>query len=291
MTDNQSSKTAEAAAAIRAMHYLYEQQHIIADPFARDLTNWRWQAILSNPILPYLLKTTVMKPIYSAVGGQILSRSRYAEDKLSKAIENGIRQYVILGAGMDSFALRQPDLKDKVMVFEIDHPATQATKRERLLKKYGKLPENLVFVPVDFEQQTVADALKQTKFMSNQPAFFSWIATTFYLTRESIYHTLNSIAGYAARNSEIVFDYSIADSCLSPEGKIESAETKRFVARQGEVYVSNFDHDEIKDEVCRLGYELMEQATPDVLQKMYFLNRNDKLKAALWAAMVHFRIK
>ena len=291
MTDNQSSKTAEAAAAIRALHYLYEEQHIISDPFARHLTNWKWQTILSNRSFPYLLKTTIMKPIYSAVGGQILSRARYAEDKLEQAIAKGIRQYVILGAGMDSYSLRHPQPKGQLTVFEIDHPVTQGTKRKKLLKLTDKLPEHLVLVPVDFEKQTVSDALKETSFRPGEPAFYSWIATTYYLTRASIYRTLSSIAEFSANGSEIVFDYSIADSCLTPEGKSESAITKTFVARRGEVYVSNFDHDEIKVEVGKLGYELLEQATPDLLQKLYFSNRDDKLRAALWAALVHFRVK
>ncbi len=291
MRDNQSSKTAEAAAAIRAMHYLYEDQHIISDPYAQHFTNWKWKIILSNRFLPYLLKTTIMKPIYTAVGGQILTRSRYAEDKLRQAIANGIKQYVILGAGMDSFVLRHSDLKNQLTVFEIDHPGTQTTKRDRLLKLTGKLPENLVLVPVDFEKQTVAEALKQTIFNPDEPAFFSWIATTFYLTRKSIYETLMSIAGIAAKGSEIVFDYSIADTSLSPEGKAESVTTKKFVARRGEIYVSNFDHIEIKDEVSKLGYDLIEQATPNILHKLYFENRKDNLKEALWAAIIHFRVR
>ena len=145
MIENQTSKTAEGAAAIRAIHYLYDDQHIFSDPFARHFTSWKWKAILSHRFFPYLLKTTVMKPIYSAVVGQILSRSRYTEDKLKGAIASGIKQYVILGAGMDSFVLRHPELKNQLTVYEIDHPSTQTTKKDRLLKLTGKLPENLFF--------------------------------------------------------------------------------------------------------------------------------------------------
>lgn len=291
MRNDQVSKTAEASAAMRALHYLYEDQPIISDSFASYFTNWKWRIILSNRFFPYLLKTTVMRSVYSAVGGQILSRSRYAEDKLEKAIENGIRQYVILGAGMDSYVLRHPELKDRLTIFEIDHPATQAVKRERIMKLTGKLPENLVFVPVDFEKQTIAEALDHTSFISTEPAFFSWIATTFYLTRQSIYKTLSSIKEFSEIGSELVFDYSIADTSLSPKGKDESITTKKFVARRREVYVSNFDHDEIISEMGNLGYEIIEQVTPDKMQELYFTNRRDDLKAALWAAMVHLRIK
>jgi methyltransferase (TIGR00027 family) len=232
-----------------------------------------------------------MKPIYSAVGGQILSRSRYAEDRLEIAIKNGVKQYVLLGAGMDSYALRHPELSDRLTIYEVDHPATQKSKKERFIKLAKELPENLVFVPVNFEEQTISEALRQTSFKPDEPAFFSWIATTFYLTRKSIFETLSSIYGFASEYSEIVFDYSIADSSLSPEGEAESKVTKKFVARRGEVYLSNFEHQEIVEEVNKLGYQLIEQATPDLIERQYFSDRKDKLKAALWAAMIHLRIK
>ena len=137
----------------------------------------------------------------------------------------------------------------------------------------------------------MAEALKLTSYNPDEPAFFSWIATTFYLTRKSIFETLSSIASIAGKGSEVVFDYSIADSSLSPEGKIQSVVTKQYVAKRGEYYLSNFEHEEINFEVSNLGYQTIEQATPDLLGRLYFTNRKDRLKEALWAAMIHFRIK
>ena len=291
MKDDTSSKTAEAAAALRALHYLYETQHIFTDPFAIKLTNKKWKLILSNRFFPQILKTTVMKPIYNAVGGQILSRGRYAEDKLESSIKRGIKQYVILGAGMDTFALRYPNLLDKIKVFEIDHPATQKTKKEKLLKIIRTLPENLVFVPANFEKQTVSDALLNTSFDPKKPTFFSWMVTSYYLTEKSIFETLSSLINIATNNSEIVFDYYINDRLLTKEGLNEINATKAFVAKRGEVFLTSFDHQELIQKVNKIGYTLAELAPPDIIQKLYFLNRKDKLKAAQWCSMIHLKTR
>ena len=291
MNDDTSSETAEAAAALRALHYLYETQHILTDPFAIKLTSRKWKFILSNRVFPYLLKNTIMKPIYNAVGGQILSRGRYAEDKLKSSINRGIKQYVILGAGMDTFALRYPNLLDKIKVFEIDHPATQKKKKENLLKIVKTLPENLVFIPVNFEKQTVSDALSNTSFDPNSPTFFSWMGTSYYLTQKSIFETLTSLREIAATNSEIVFDYYINDELLTKEGLSEVNATKTFVAKRGEVFLTSFDHQELIQKVDDIEYELVELAPPEDIQKRYFQNRKDTLNAAQWCSMIHLKTK
>ena len=112
--------------------------------------------------------------------GQVVGRSRYAEDALQQAIQHGIQQYVLVGAGLDSFILRQaqhyPDLK----IFEVDHPDTQAAKQKKV-KEFGEIPTNVEFVPIDFEKESIANALARSGFQQNQPAFFSWLGTTHYL--------------------------------------------------------------------------------------------------------------
>lgn len=291
MKQDQSSKTAEAAAAIRALHYLYESPHILADPYAIHLTNWKWRAILSNRFFPSILKSTGMRKIYAAVAGQILSRSRYTEDRLQDALKKGIRQYVILGAGMDSYALRHPELEEKLNIFEIDHPGTQSTKRNKVLKIANQISPNQFFIPVDFEKQNLTDALIASSFKLDEPAFFSWIATTYYLTRESIFNTLASIAKLSTSGSEVIFDYVIANTGLSDQSVSESDTTKKFVERRGEVYLSEFEHNELIEEVCKLGFELLDLVTPEDMHRLYFVDRKDRLKAGQWSAMVHFRCK
>ena len=128
-------------------------------------------------------------------------RSRYTEDELSKALARGIKQYVILGAGLDSFAYRRRDLADVLRVFEVDHPATQQWKRVRLQELGIELPPNLTFIPINFEQQTVTAALQAGGYWPEEPAFFSWLGVIGYLTEEATFKTLREVVA-AAPGSE-----------------------------------------------------------------------------------------
>jgi methyltransferase (TIGR00027 family) len=117
-------------------------------------------------------------------------RQRYTEDELDKALARGVGQYVILGAGLDSFIYRRPDLAAGLRVFEVDHPATQQWKRARLRELHLNLPSNLTFIPLDFEQQTLADGLRAGGHQPELPTFFSWLGVTQYLTEEAVFETL-----------------------------------------------------------------------------------------------------
>ena len=108
-----------------------------------------------------------------------LGRSRYTEDSLEKAVEQGVKQYVILGAGFDTFAFRCPEILEKLQVYEVDHPATQAFKRSRLAEAGWELPPQLHFVPVDFEQESLAEALTRSSYDPQAPSFFSWLGVTY----------------------------------------------------------------------------------------------------------------
>ncbi len=145
-----------------------------------------------------------------------VSRARYTEDALAVAVDQGIQQYVILGAGMDLFAFRKPDLVKRLQVFEIDHPATQAMKRERIVKVGWAIPEQLHFVAVDFTKENLADTLKQSAYDPKSPSFFSWLGVTYYLTREVVFATLRAITEIAPRGSSIIFDYMDTDA-FNPE--------------------------------------------------------------------------
>ena len=159
MAPNRASKTAEAVAAARAAHFFYDDPIVFRDPFAIQLTSPIWRTIVNNRFLHWLVIVkllSLLRPIH----GWVLARARYNEEQLDKAIAKGIKQYVIIGAGLDSFVLRRPELADKLKVFELDHPASQEIKRQRLLDITGSIPKNLVFVPVDFKKATIADALR-----------------------------------------------------------------------------------------------------------------------------------
>jgi methyltransferase (TIGR00027 family) len=133
------------------------------------------------------------------------ARSRIAEDAMAEAVERGTRQIVILGAGLDTFALRSPHGAREIRVYEVDHPATQAWKRQRLEESQIAIPSSLVFVPVDFEREDLGERLAGAGFKKDEPAFFTWLGVVPYLTQNAIDGTLDYIA--SIRISEVVFDY------------------------------------------------------------------------------------
>jgi methyltransferase (TIGR00027 family) len=292
MEPARASKTAEAAAAGRASHFLFDAEpKVFNDPYAIMLTSPAWRRIVQNRLLRWLIVKQFYRRLLPGVAGEVLARSRYAEDRLEAALAKGIRQYVLLGAGLDSFAVRRRDLVATLQVFELDHPLTQASKREALSRLGLEVPKNVTFVPIDFEGQTIPDALAQSPFKRNECAFFSWLGTTFYLTKEAVTETLTSVASFSAQGSEIVFDYF---EQVIFTGKLASKATKRamkFTARRGEPFRSGWEANTLDVELRKLGLELLENLSPDELQARYFWGRRDGLRSMdhaffAWARVV-----
>jgi O-methyltransferase involved in polyketide biosynthesis len=169
MRSRQRSKTADAAAATRAAHRLYDRPVVFDDAFALDLTSAGWRRICQNRLPHWLIMEKALGAL-RPVAGQVLSRAQYAEDCLEEAVAEEIDQYVIIGAGHDSFVLRRPDLASRLTVFELDHPDTQHAKRDRLASLGQEIPGQLEFVPIDFESEAIESALARSSFSSEQPA-------------------------------------------------------------------------------------------------------------------------
>jgi methyltransferase (TIGR00027 family) len=196
MKPNEPSRTALMIARQRAAHQLLDHGAILYDPFAMKI------------LLEYekdVLQFANGHPLGSIGRLITAARSRIAEDALAKAVEGGVRQIVILGAGLDTFALRNPHVAQQVRIYEVDHPATQAWKRQRLAEAQIALPPWLIFVPVDFEQNEIGEKLVAAGFQRNSPAFFTWLGVVPYLTQDAIGRTLDYMS--SIQNSEVVFDY------------------------------------------------------------------------------------
>jgi methyltransferase (TIGR00027 family) len=206
-----------------------------------------------------------------------LIRSRYAEDRLEEAIVAGVKQYVILGAGLDSFAFRRGDLGPSLTVFELDHPATQRWKHEQLSAAGLGLPQNLVFVACNFERETAADALSRSSYSRDAPAFFSWLGTTFYLTRDALFETIESISSCAATGSEIVFDFAIPESCLGRSEQEFLDRARKAVARRGEPWLTSIEPEELFQQLEKHGLEVVESLSPDAQRERYLKDRSDEL--------------
>ncbi|MXX27591.1 MAG: class I SAM-dependent methyltransferase [Caldilineaceae bacterium SB0668_bin_21] len=270
-----TSKTAVLVATIRAVHLRWhDPPHIFEDTFAMHMLTPFWHAVAKYRPLRWLVGDVILgvyRPVYPAV----VLRSRYTEDQLVEAIESGTEQYVILGAGHDTFALRRKDLADKVRVFEVDHPATQEVKRQRILKANGSIPDNLTFVPVDFEVDRLDEEMEKAGFNSQQPAFYSWLGVTYYLTPEAIRDTLDRVAQKSAPGSRIVFDFKIAKHMMTQEGRTLCEKMEGFVARRGEPMLTDFTPQSLSDMMARHGYTEVEMMPPEEQKRRYLGDRTD----------------
>ena len=203
-------------------------------------------------------------------------RSRFAEDELARAIGRGVAQYVILGAGLDTFAYRNPYADGALRVFEVDHPATQEWKRRLLAAAAISIPSTLTYAPVDFEQHTLADGLAQVRFDPRIPTFFSWLGVTMYLTEEAVDATLRFVAS-TPRGGGIAFDYGVAKSRLGWKERLALRALSHRVAAAGEPFQTFFDPDEIRHRMTSFGFHSITDLGADELNARYFRDRIDGL--------------
>ena len=268
-----ASRTANLAACVRAYHSRWHESPIFADTYAIDMISTFWRVIARNRMFSWIVVHTVFRA-FRPIHTEIILRSRYAEDRLMDAVRAGVAQYVILGAGLDTFSMRQDARSDRMRIFELDHPATQEMKRERVLKVYGKIPANLGFVPIDFETDRLDEALAKAGFDPLTPSFFSWLGTTYYLTKDAIRETLGRIAGVAAPGSRIVFDYKLARHLVPAESRLFADKLDRFVARRGEPMLSTFTPEELKDVMSGFGFAELENVPADEQKRLYLNERS-----------------
>jgi methyltransferase (TIGR00027 family) len=243
MQEQQPSRTALGAAARRAVHQLDEAGRIFHDPLARRILGREADRLIAE---------------YSGARGFpamelfIAARSRFAEDCLTEAVGRGVRQAVVLGAGLDTLALRQPHADAGLEVFEVDHPATQLWKRHRIAEAGLVPPPTLIFVPVDFERDDLAAQLAAADFDAARPAFFIWLGVVPYLRRDAILRTLTFIAGIPA--AEVVFDYSEPLENFDAVARGQVAATAARAAAIGEPWLSFFDPAELSRLLAGLGF-------------------------------------
>jgi methyltransferase (TIGR00027 family) len=229
MRSNEPSRTALMVARQRAAHQLLDHGAILDDPFAMKILREDEKGVL---------QFANQHPLASI--GRLLTaaRSRIAEDALAKAVERGVRQVVILGAGLDTFALRNPHTS-LIAIFEVDHPATMEWKCQCLVGAELAPPPWLTFVPVDFERDDLQQKLSSAGFQRTSAAFFSWLGVVPYLTRDAIASTLDYIASIP--HSEVVFDYMEPPEAFSEELRGVVAERAEQLEKTGEGWVSRLE--------------------------------------------------
>ncbi len=258
MDGREPSRTAQQVAGSRAAHQLIDNASVFKDPFARQLldadalkaADERARESTSKPFRLFLA-----------------ARSRFADDSIAQEVDDGLRQVVVLGAGLDTFGLRNPYRDLGLQVFEVDHPATQAWKRERITASGIALPSALTFVPVDFERDDLAERLVEAGFNRSEPALYIWLGVVPYLERQTVFSLLRFVAG---SNAGIVFDYSEPLENYAPERRAHAEAMAARVAAAGEPWITLLDPTELSDELIRMGFRDIEDLDPTGMAERYF---------------------
>ena len=266
------SRTALQVALRRAAHQLYDARPLVFDdPIASVILGTHASQLERTPGRDPANKP---RPFSIALRAFLVARSRYAEDLLAQAVSGGVTQYVLLGAGLDTFAHRNPYAS--LRVFEVDHPATQQWKRELLLGTNLPTPANLTYAPVDFERQSLPQQLHAAGFDSTTPAFFSWLGVVPYLTQQAFRATLGFIATHPP-GSGVVFDYGQPRSALPPLEQLAHDSLTARVQLAGEAFQLYFTPRQIAAELGEF-YNQEDLGTPEINQR-YFAGRTDSLRA------------
>ncbi len=262
MQSGQPSRTARAAAFHRAAHQVLEGGRIFSDPLALRILGENGAAVA---------REAGLHPSGRRMRIFIAVRTRFAEDALAATVERGVRQLVVLGAGLDTYAYRGA-LAASLRIFEVDHPATQAWKRERLAAAQIALPSGLTFAPIDFERRTLSEGLTAAGFDRAQPAFFIWLGVVPYLTEEATDSTLGFIAGLDAA-AHVVFDYSDPPESLPPELRAWHDRRAAQVAELGEAWINYFEPRQLHAKLTALGFSEIEDLGPREIMSRYFPGR------------------
>ncbi|WP_426452983.1 class I SAM-dependent methyltransferase [Acinetobacter sp. KB005] len=289
MKEGQSSRTAEAAAALRANHFKNTVSPVFSDPYAFELTSRSWKKLLSSPLLVKLMNSAVLNRTLGLLTGQVVGRSRYAEDLLDQAVQQNTQQYVLVGAGLDSFALRESHHYPTLKIFEVDHPDTQAAKQAKL-KKLGEIPATVEFVAINFEKESISEALARSLYERSAPAFFSWLGTTHYLNPQTTLQTLKSIAAFAANASEVVLDYSTDFQELTGIERIGSMGVAQFTHLLKEPLLGQFKPTDLHHAVEQMGFEVVEDLSGEAITERYFSARVDEIRHTSATRLLHLRL-
>jgi len=279
MAQGRPSLTAQGAALLRAVHQVVDVPPVFADPHALRIIGAEAEQSMQANVDRYQSRRTLR--------AYVALRSRYAEDRVAEAVQRGVRQYVLLGAGLDTFAYRNPHAG--LRVFEIDHPATQAWKKQRLQQAHIVPPDSMTFVPVDFETQTLAEGLRAAGFDFRAPVSLSMLGVAVYLTKPALMETLKFVATLAP-GSEIVFSYSVSAELLTDAQRAARAAAARQVAAIGEPWISYYDPPSLAAEVAALGFSAVSNLEPGDANARYFSGRADGLRISGGSRLMTARV-
>ena len=275
------TRTAFRVAIRRAAHQLLDRPLVLDDPLAIPILGAELATALRNN--PTEFEAGRLDAYLRAF---VVARSRFAEDRLHLARAAGVHQYVILGAGLDTFAYRRSREGPPLRVWEVDRPTAQATKRQLLRQSAIVAPDDVTFISIDFERQSLSDALGDTGFDASAGAVFAWLGVTPYLTKDAIVSTLRCVATASGADGGVVFDYGVAPSLLDERQRRVYDTMAARVRAAGEPWLSTFDPVQLAAELRSIGFRAIEDLDGDDINDRYFSKREDGLRVGGMARLV-----
>ena len=288
--DSKASITALMSDFGRAFHAENEEHPVFADHLAKELMTAEEYAAVQGYILggaqffepeiapaAFQPKELLRRLVNVHIAPSPLCRAAYTERALKAAVLTGTKQYVILGAGLDTFAFREPEFLSKHSVFEVDHPLTQADKLERITRAGWTVPDNLTFVPLDFTKDGLAERLIAAGFAPSAKSFFSWLGVTYYLSAEAIDAMLSALSSLCADGSTLVFDYPDENFFDAPERRVQN--TIMMAKAGSEPMQSAFSYSGLEKLLEKHGFLIYELLTPDDIQRDIIDKAGADLKA------------
>ncbi len=285
MQAGKPSATAYGAAYSRARHQVVDAPLVFEDPLALR--------IVGEQAAERLLRDGRRTDGFSirSFRVSIVARARIAEDELREGVASrGVRQYVVLGAGLDTFAYRNPYPSGSLAVFEVDHPATQTWKRQMLQAARIPEPSSVRYVEIDFEKQRLFDRLESAGWRPDVPTAFSWVGVTVYLAPQTTLDTLRRIAERAAKGSSLVIDYALRQPRHALLRRLAVRMVSRRFADQGEPWIGFLDPQEVAQEAKAMGWTSVDIIDHRGLNEMFFKGRRDRLRMHPFGGVIRLRL-
>lgn len=273
MKEGKSSSTAWGVTLARVAHVHFDAAPpIFDDSLALELVEPEIQ-----PMLDHFGPSEGPREELRRARAYLPWRQRYQEERLADAYARGVRQFVLLGAGLDAYAFRQPDDRSDLSIFEVDFPATQAEKRQRIADLGWDEPPNLFFAPCDFEHGTLSESLASVGFDRDAPSYFAWMGVTVYLTRETVRSTLVDVLSLAVPGSSIAFEYALPMDGLTGTDLLAREYSAGQENREREPFLSTYHLEEIRALVLDVGWSRFEALDHEATAAKVLDGRTDGL--------------
>ncbi len=265
-----------------------EDERICYDPYA-DLFITPKISTLKKALLQIYIR--IYESVFPGLYAYFAVRTRYIDDHLQKCLDQGYQQVVILGAGYDSRAYRFDQFKDRVKIFEVDHPATQGEKKAKLCEIFGALPEHVVYTPIDLSSQALSRALLESGYNQKLKTLFIWEGVTFYLTAKAVDETLAFIVNHSGPQSSLLFDYTYPEVIAGASQLKEAKKWRQIARKNGEPLLFGINKGMIEEFLLERGFAQVNEAGHEILRQLYLTGVNQKRYLTPMLALVHASVK